>query len=50
MRSSVGWIVGWVEKGADVTVFALNMDIRDGHHTAARMTIVQQCLAEIGAL
>lgn len=50
VRSSVGWIVGWVEKGEDVTVFALNMDIRDGHHTAARMTIAQKCLAEIGAL
>lgn len=50
VRSSVGWIVGWVEKGAEATVFALNMDIRDGHHTAARMTVAQRCLAEIGAL
>lgn len=49
-RSSVGWLVGWVENGERQTVFALNVDIRDGRHTAGRMALAQQCLKDIGAL
>jgi len=49
-RSSVGWLVGWVENGERQTVFALNLDIRDGRHTAGRMALAQQCLKDIGAL
>ena len=48
--ASIGWLVGWVENGERQTVFALNLDIRDGRHTAARMALAQQCLKEIGAL
>ena len=50
VRASVGWLVGWVEKGDQRTVFALNLDIREGHHTAARMSLAQACLKDIGAL
>lgn len=50
VRTSVGWLVGWVEKGERQTVFALNLDIRDGRHTAGRMDLAQQCLREVGAL
>jgi beta-lactamase class D len=50
VRSSIGWLVGWVENGERQTVFALNLDIRDGHHRAARMGLAKQCLGEIGAL
>jgi beta-lactamase class D len=50
VRASVGWLVGWVEKGDQRTVFALNLDIREGHHTAARMSVAQACLKDIGAL
>lgn len=50
VRSSVGWLVGWVEKGDKHTVFALNLDMREEHHRAARMKLAQQCLTEIGAL
>ncbi|MEW6642917.1 MAG: penicillin-binding transpeptidase domain-containing protein [Pseudomonadota bacterium] len=49
-RSSVGWLVGWVEKGDRPTVFALNLDIREEHHNAARMKLAQACLTDIGAL
>ncbi|WP_249122894.1 MULTISPECIES: penicillin-binding transpeptidase domain-containing protein [unclassified Bradyrhizobium] len=49
-RASVGWLVGWVEKGDRPTVFALNLDIRVEHHNAARMKLAQACLSEIGAL
>ncbi len=50
VRSSVGWLVGWVEKGSEQTVFALNLDIREEHHRAARMKLAELCLTEIGAL
>ena len=31
------------------TVFAMNMDCKEPSHVAARMTVVQQCLADIVA-
>jgi beta-lactamase class D len=46
----VGWLVGWAEKGARATVFALNLDIHEPRHVDARMTIAQQCLGDIGAI
>ena len=49
-KPSLGWMVGWVEKGSEHTVFALNMDCPEPRHTAARMTVTQQCLSDIGAL
>lgn len=50
IKSSVGWLVGWAEKGSAQTVFALNLDIREPRHTASRMTIAQRCLSDIGAI
>lgn len=47
---AVGWLVGWVEKGSAQTVFALNLDVREPKHSAARMMIAQQCLRDIGAI
>src|SRR5260221_2794401 len=49
-KPSLGWMVGWAEKGSQQTVFALNMDVREPGHIAARMTIAQQCLRDIGAI
>jgi beta-lactamase class D len=49
-KPSLGWLVGWAEKGGSQTVFALNLDIREPRHSAARMTLAQQCLTEIGAI
>src|SRR5712692_3747119 len=49
-KPSLGWMVGWAEKGSASTVFALNMDVREPRHIAARMTLTQQCLTDIGAL
>jgi beta-lactamase class D len=49
-RGSLGWMVGWAEKGSAQTVFALNMDCREPRHIAARMTLTQACLADIGAI
>lgn len=50
ITASVGWIVGWASRGSDNTLFALNMDIQKPEHVAARMTLAQQCLADIGAI
>src|ERR1700676_2941916 len=47
---SLGWVVGWAEKGSASTVFALNMDCREPRHIPSRMKLVQQCLTDIGAI
>jgi beta-lactamase class D len=49
-KPSLGWMVGWAEKGSAQTVFALNMDCLEPRHIAARMTLTQRCLADIGAI
>jgi beta-lactamase class D len=49
-KPSLGWLVGWVEKGGAQTVFALNLDVREPRHAADRMKLAQQCLADIGAI
>jgi beta-lactamase class D len=49
-KPSLGWLVGWAEKASNQTVFALNLDVREPRHIAARMTLAQQCLTDIGAL
>lgn len=47
---SIGWLVGWAEKGTAQTVFAFNMDIREPRHTTERMPLVKQLLGDIGAI
>lgn len=49
-KPSLGWMVGWAEKGSAQTVFALNMDCLEPRHIAARMTLTQRCLTDIGAI
>jgi beta-lactamase class D len=49
-KPSLGWLVGWAEKGGASTVFALNLDVREPRHIDDRMKLAQQCLADIGAL
>ena len=49
-EASLGWMVGWVEKGNSRTVFAMNMDCKEPAHIAARMTVTQQCLTDIVAI
>ena len=49
-RPSLGWLLGWAEKGSEQTVFALNMDCREPRHIADRMKLAQQCLTDIGAI
>ena len=49
-KPSLGWIVGWAEKGSARTVFALNMDCREPRHIPDRIKLAQQCLTDIGAI
>ena len=49
-KPSLGWVVGWAEKGTSQTVFALNMDCREPRHIPDRMRLTQQCLTDIGAI
>src|SRR5271156_6947802 len=49
-KPSLGWMVGWAEKGSANTVFALNLDVREPRHIADRMKLTQQCLVDIGAI
>jgi beta-lactamase class D len=49
-KPSLGWMVGWAEKGAAQTVFALNMDCPEPRHIPARMKLTQACLTDIGAI
>jgi beta-lactamase class D len=41
---SLGWLVGYLERGGDVYFFAMNMDIRENRDAAARMTITRAIL------
>jgi beta-lactamase class D len=49
-KPSLGWLVGWAEKGSAQTVFALNLDVREPRHVADRMKLAQACLSDIGAI
>jgi beta-lactamase class D len=49
-KPSLGWMVGWAEKGTQQTVFAMNMDCKKQSHIAARMSVTQQCLTDIVAI
>jgi beta-lactamase class D len=49
-KPSLGWMVGWAEKGSDRTVFALNMDCKEPRHIADRMKLTQLCLTDIVAI
>jgi beta-lactamase class D len=47
---SLGWMVGWAEKGSEQTVFALNMDCNEPRLIPERMVLTQACLKDIGAI
>jgi beta-lactamase class D len=46
----VGWWVGWVETPDDVVYFALNLDVLQPDHLAARTRIGRAILADLGVL
>ena len=50
-QPSLGWMVGWAEKGSDAARCLPSIWIaREPRHIADRMKVAQQCLADIGAI
>jgi beta-lactamase class D len=49
-KPSLGWMVGWAEKGAAHTVFALNMDCTEPRLIPERMALTIACLKDIEAI
>jgi beta-lactamase class D len=49
-QPSLGWMVGWAEKGAAQTVFALNMDCTEPRLIPERMALTISCLKDIEAI
>lgn len=49
-ETKVGWFVGWVERGGETYLFALNLDPNEEKHVAARIGIAKALLSELGAL
>jgi beta-lactamase class D len=47
---SLGWMVGWAEKGPAQTVFALNMDCTEPRLIPERMALSIACLRDIEAI
>jgi beta-lactamase class D len=50
VSATVGWLVGWAEKGDAITVFALNLEIREPRHIASRMKLAQLLLSDLEAI
>lgn len=46
----VGWLVGWVERGGNAYLFALNLDIAERAQADARLSIAKAVLKDVGAL
>ena len=49
-QPSLGWMVGWAEKGSEQTVFALNMDCPEPRLVAERVVLTQALLRDIGSI
>jgi beta-lactamase class D len=49
-KAALGWIVGYVDRGDDSTVFALNLDIHGQPDLARRLPITKAILGEVGAI
>jgi beta-lactamase class D len=46
----VGWLIGYVERGESVHFFAMNMEILDQDHAAARRSITKAILSDVGVI
>ncbi|WP_426990956.1 OXA-1206 family carbapenem-hydrolyzing class D beta-lactamase [Cupriavidus sp. 30B13] len=49
-QPEVGWWVGWVERGGDTYVFAMNLDLTRPELGRARMEITRAVLGQLGVL
>jgi beta-lactamase class D len=46
----VGWLVGYLEQGGSVYIFATNVDIQKPEDARARMALTRRCLGELGLM
>ena len=49
-KASLGWLAGYIDRGEDSSVFAMNIDIRSPADLARRMAISKMILGELGAI
>lgn len=49
-EGKIGWLAGWVERGEETYLFALNLDPHEEKHVAARTAIAKALLLKLGAL
>ena len=49
-KATLGWLAGYVDRGEDSSVFAMNIDIRSPADLGRRMAITKSILGEIGAI
>jgi beta-lactamase class D len=49
-KPGVGWWVGWVERGGETSLFALNMDMTSMAENAKRQQVAKAILGELGML
>lgn len=49
-KPAVGWWVGWVERGDNAYLFALNLDLLQPEHSKARLDITKSALKQLGVL
>jgi beta-lactamase class D len=49
-KAALGWIAGYVDRGEDSSIFALNLDIHGQPDLARRLPIAKTILGELGAI
>ncbi len=49
-KAALGWVAGYVDRGDDSTVFALNLDIHGQPDLARRLPIAKAIMTEAGAI
>jgi len=49
-QPAIGWWVGWVERGPETYLFAMNIDLLRPEHGKARMVITKAALHKLGIL
>jgi len=50
LTQSVGWYIGYLEKGKNIYFFATNIDIRNERDASFRVELTRRCFKDIGVL
>ncbi len=49
-KAALGWVVGYVDRGEDSSVFALNLDVKTPADLGRRLPIAKAIMSEVGAI